>query len=250
MCPLRNRPHLVKELIHSVEQKHVPGKVIAVGHSLGGYLSFLASRQRPDLFHSVIMLDSPVMPPWRAHIFAAMKRVGLDDLVTPARASRKRRQEWANVAEAYRFFKSKPAFALWDDDCLRDYVVRVFLGARGSVEKAVVDSQAEAHPCVSITRAIKPISQSLHFWIAGARDTAVAMRWEAPSAVRPVRGAVHLPQHPPHITPARRGGERGAHGICRRDAVIGAPLTGGHGVYRARAGVRDCHDGRDASLPL
>lgn len=92
------RPYLVDELCDTVAERYGGEKVTALGHSLGGFLSFMvsvsvgemggrlgllgawltrsflmgirsscfqAAVKRPELFNAVVMLDSPIMGPQR-----------------------------------------------------------------------------------------------------------------------------------------------------------------------------------------
>ena len=117
------------ELIEQVERHGAP--VLGVGHSLGGYLTALAALKHPALFRAIILLDSPILGPWRGTVFGMVKRFGLADRVTPAGLTRDRRAVWASSEEAYAHFSSKRAFRDFDPDCLRDYVT---LGMRTSPE--------------------------------------------------------------------------------------------------------------------
>jgi pimeloyl-ACP methyl ester carboxylesterase len=109
----------VTELIEQVERRGEP--VLAVGHSLGGYLSALAALKRPALFRAIILLDSPILSPWRGTVFGVVKRFRFADRLTPAGLTRDRRAVWASSEEAYAHFRSKRAFRDFDPECLRDY---------------------------------------------------------------------------------------------------------------------------------
>ena len=113
-------PHLVAELLERVERHGRP--VLGVGHSLGGYLTALAALKRPALFRAIILLDSPILDRWQGTVFGMIKRFGLADRVTPAGATRGRRNEWATAEEAFAHFRNKKVFERFDPDCLRDYV--------------------------------------------------------------------------------------------------------------------------------
>ncbi|MGH8747433.1 MAG: alpha/beta fold hydrolase, partial [Burkholderiales bacterium] len=54
-------PHLVEQLIDTLEREYRGAPVLGVGHSLGGYLSFLAAVRRPELFRAIVLLDAPVI---------------------------------------------------------------------------------------------------------------------------------------------------------------------------------------------
>ncbi len=113
-------PALKQELIAFVEQG--PHPVVAVGHSLGGFLSFMAAVERPDLFSSLILLDAPVIGRYRARALQMGKRFGFIDRVTPARATRDRRRHWSSEAEAVAHFRTRKLFRHFDPDCLADYI--------------------------------------------------------------------------------------------------------------------------------
>jgi pimeloyl-ACP methyl ester carboxylesterase len=122
-------PHLVGELIEHVERHGEP--VLGVGHSLGGYLTALAALRHPGLFRAIILLDSPILGPWKGAALGVVKRFGLADRVTPAGITRDRRATWPSSSDAYAHFRNKRAFRDFDPDCLRDYVT---LGMRPCAE--------------------------------------------------------------------------------------------------------------------
>lgn len=128
-------PHLVAELVDFVSRR-AAGPVIGAGHSLGGYLSFLAAVQRPDLFASIVLLDSPMLGFWTGSAFAMIKRFGLADRVTPAGVTRERRREWASLQDAEKYFTTRKAFRSFDPDCIRDYLEAGTLHADGRVRLA------------------------------------------------------------------------------------------------------------------
>jgi pimeloyl-ACP methyl ester carboxylesterase len=111
---------LVDELVAQIECHDQPA--ILVGHSLGGLLSMMAARQRPDLARCVVMLDSPVVTGWRAMLWRLVKRSGAGGRFSPARSSERRRNVWPDAAAAYRHFVAKPIFAAWAPGVLSDYL--------------------------------------------------------------------------------------------------------------------------------
>ena len=123
-----NWPHLVDELAARVEAAAGNARRIwLVGHSLGGYLSLLAAHRLADSaiasrLAGVIMLDSPLIAGWRAHLVSIGRRTGLDNLVMPTRATLQRRKHWPDRAAVRAHFLAKPAFARWDARVLNDYV--------------------------------------------------------------------------------------------------------------------------------
>lgn len=110
-------PRLVEQLIDFIREP-----VFAVGHSLGGYLSYLAAVQRPDLFRAIVLLDAPIIGPFRGSVLGASKRLGVVDRVTPAGATRDRRSHWPDPEAAKAHFRSRRLFRHFADECLDDYV--------------------------------------------------------------------------------------------------------------------------------
>jgi pimeloyl-ACP methyl ester carboxylesterase len=113
-------PALVGELILRLERYGQPA--VLVGHSLGGLLSLMAGRERPDLVRCVVMLDSPVVAGWRAWMWRLLKLRGWGDRVSPARLSERRRNVWPDAEAAHRHFVAKPIFAAWASGVLDDYI--------------------------------------------------------------------------------------------------------------------------------
>jgi pimeloyl-ACP methyl ester carboxylesterase len=113
-------PALADELIHQLDAYGEP--VILVGHSLGGILSMMVARQRPELVRCVVMLDSPVVAGWRALLWRMLKGRAWADRFTPAKASARRRELWPDADAAFAHFASKPMFAAWAPGVLADYM--------------------------------------------------------------------------------------------------------------------------------
>jgi pimeloyl-ACP methyl ester carboxylesterase len=110
-------PHLVDQLIESIREP-----VYGVGHSLGGYLNYLAAVRRPELFRAIVLLDAPIIGAFRGGMLGATKRLGIVDRVTPAGATRDRRSTWSSREEAKAHFRSRALFRHFADECLDDYV--------------------------------------------------------------------------------------------------------------------------------
>lgn len=112
---------LARELIDDLTARYSE-PVILVGHSMGGMLSLMVAKARPDLARCVVMLDSPVVAGWRALLLRMAKRVGIDKNFSPAKFSEKRKHLWPDAETAYRHYAAKPLFAAWPPEVLRDYV--------------------------------------------------------------------------------------------------------------------------------
>lgn len=123
-----NWPHLVQQLAdftaEEVEKSGQPA--FLVGHSLGGFLSLMCAASHPVLgsqaVQGVVMIDSPILGGWRATALSVAKRAQLVGSVSPGAISRKRRHEWLGRDEVLAHFRSKKAFAKWDEQVLRDYI--------------------------------------------------------------------------------------------------------------------------------
>lgn len=112
---------LVEEVIQSVKtQSSQP--VIAVGHSLGGVLSFLAAVEQPDLFKAVILLDSPIIGRLKSNVLRLSKAMGMIDHLTPAFRSKGRQQHWQSREQVLSYLKSRKLFKTFADKCLEDYI--------------------------------------------------------------------------------------------------------------------------------
>jgi len=112
---------MVEEYIHELTTRYKE-PVILVGHSLGGMLSMLVAKKRPDLVRCVVMLDSPVVAGWRAWAWHLIKVTGSAHKVPPAKFSIRRRNVWPSAQAAYEHFASKDLFAAWAPGVLQDYI--------------------------------------------------------------------------------------------------------------------------------
>jgi pimeloyl-ACP methyl ester carboxylesterase len=115
--PTEGWPHLIEQYLQSIREP-----VYGVGHSLGGYLNYLAAVRRPDLFRGIVLLDAPIIGPFRGSLLGAVKRLGIVDRVTPAGATRDRRSSWSTREEARAHFSGRKLFANFAPECLDDYV--------------------------------------------------------------------------------------------------------------------------------
>lgn len=118
--PTEGWPHLIEQLISVLESREEP--VFGVGHSLGGYLSYLAAARRPELFRGIVLLDAPIIGPFRGGMLGATKRLGIVDRVTPAGATRDRRSSWQTREQARAHFRGRKLFENFTAECLDDYV--------------------------------------------------------------------------------------------------------------------------------
>ncbi len=116
-----NWPYLVDELIESIESQ-INEPIIAVGHSLGGILSFMAAVKRPELFRAVIGLDAFWPGKLKLKMLYLAKKFGWTKRTVSATQAKKRRDHWPSESELKAYFDAKPFFQRLDSDCFNDYI--------------------------------------------------------------------------------------------------------------------------------
>ena len=119
-----NWPHLVQQLADFAQAAadRAGQPMFLVGHSLGGFLSLMCAAKHPALARGVVLLDSPILGGWRASTLNIVKRTPLMKSVSPGLVSRKRRNSWTDREAVFAHFRSKKAFAKWDEQVLHDYI--------------------------------------------------------------------------------------------------------------------------------
>jgi pimeloyl-ACP methyl ester carboxylesterase len=119
-----NWPHLVEQLADFARPRaeRAGGPVFLVGHSLGGFLSLMCAARHPELARGVVLVDSPILGGWRANTLNMVKRTPLMKSISPGAISRRRRNSWEHREAVFEHFRSKKAFAKWDEQVLHDYI--------------------------------------------------------------------------------------------------------------------------------
>jgi pimeloyl-ACP methyl ester carboxylesterase len=98
-------------------------EVVVIGHSFGGILAILMAASAPGRFSNLMLLDPILFPRRMLMMFTLVKWLGLTERVHPmVRMTKKRRHQWATRDDALAYFKSRGAFARWDDLALTNYV--------------------------------------------------------------------------------------------------------------------------------
>ncbi|WP_108124437.1 alpha/beta fold hydrolase [Saccharospirillum mangrovi] len=116
-----NWTRLKHQLIASIETQ-CDRPVVGIGHSLGGGLTMMAAKERPDLFEAIVLLDVPVFSCLESYVVRLIKTFGLMDSVTPAGRSKRRRTQWPDAQAALDYFRTRGLFQRFDERCLQDYV--------------------------------------------------------------------------------------------------------------------------------
>ena len=135
----------VEELIHYVEEQQVDdNKVICLGHSFGGVISFIACCQRPDLFKGLIMLDPPVLSGAGALAARLLKKTKWIDKFSPAGRAKNRRTQWPLGSDIGAAFARRKLFSAFDHRCLADYITHGICERNNQLE-LIFDAQVEAN---------------------------------------------------------------------------------------------------------
>jgi pimeloyl-ACP methyl ester carboxylesterase len=123
--PVTNHwPKLVDQVIDSIERQAQGRPVIALGHSLGSLLSFMAAYRRPELMQMVIMLDPPLINGYYSLGLHLAKNFypPFVDQITPAGISEKRRDHWPSREDAAQRLRGRGFFAHFDQACFDAYI--------------------------------------------------------------------------------------------------------------------------------
>ncbi|MGK0409564.1 MAG: pimeloyl-ACP methyl ester carboxylesterase [Shewanella psychromarinicola] len=133
MYPIHsNWQHLVTELVEFIKKQD--DKVICVGHSFGGVISFIAACQHPELFRGLVMLDPPVITGAFSHLLSFIKRTPYIDKLSPAGKAKTRQQQWPEKTNLVDYFSQKTLFKNFDPRCLQDYAHSGFIHRNQRVE--------------------------------------------------------------------------------------------------------------------
>jgi pimeloyl-ACP methyl ester carboxylesterase len=114
----------VGDLISFVEELEL-GRVLGVGHSLGGSTMIGAAADRSDLFVALTLLD-PIL-------FPREFRSGAIAENPMATAARRRRELWTSIEEVFASYRGRGPFVKWTDEALRLYVQHGFAREDGRV---------------------------------------------------------------------------------------------------------------------
>jgi pimeloyl-ACP methyl ester carboxylesterase len=135
----------VEELIGFVEaQREGNAKVICIGHSFGGVISFIACCQRPDLFKGLVMLDPPALSGAGALAARLVKKTKWIDKFSPAGRAKNRRSQWPLGSDIGSLFSGRKLFKSFDSRCLTDYVKHGICERNDQLE-LTFDAQVEAN---------------------------------------------------------------------------------------------------------
>ena len=185
-----NWERLVDELIHHLQQLSEP--VWGVGHSRGGVLHHHAALRQSQLYHGVVMLDSPVLSPAECLMVRIAKQLKLMDRITPAGRTLGRREHFPDRHEAHRYFSGKTLFRHFDADCLDAYVEHALV-TEGNALRLRFDPAVE----ISIyrnaphTQPARPTQLTLPLALVRGRHSRVVLPRHARQVEKLQRGEYH-----------------------------------------------------------
>ncbi|MEO9971351.1 MAG: alpha/beta hydrolase [Hyphomonadaceae bacterium] len=105
-------------------EANAPQGVVLSGHSMGGCVALMVAGKRPDLVKGLVLADPVILRP-RIYLFNHLVPFSraLSGRHSLARGAKRRRSEFANVAEARESYKARGAFTSWREPFLDDYLL-------------------------------------------------------------------------------------------------------------------------------
>lgn len=128
---------MADDLVAGLRQHHLTD-VIAIGHSVGAVTSTLAAIAEPERFRALVLLDPSFLPPALLAVIRLLRATRQSHRFPLARASLRRRTKFANVEQAFEYWRVKPLFADWPAETIRLYAESMTRSSNngGSVELA------------------------------------------------------------------------------------------------------------------
>lgn len=133
--PLWHPPHepgeltdwsmLADDLLQALEQDRERDDnepVVAVGHSLGAFITLLAAARRPELFRALVLIEPAFLSGRNRFLLQLFRRLGPYRIPLVARTLQ-RRDRWQSVEEVYAYYRPKPVFSRIPDPVLWEYVL-------------------------------------------------------------------------------------------------------------------------------
>ncbi len=95
--------------------------VIGIGHSFGAVVTMRAALAAPDRFRALVLLDPTILPSFVTEGFKSARANGEVPRLPLVGGALRRRHRFADLEEAYTYWRDKPLFADWSDDAVRLY---------------------------------------------------------------------------------------------------------------------------------
>jgi pimeloyl-ACP methyl ester carboxylesterase len=148
--------------------------VVLAGHSMGGTVSLLASRLRPNRVKGLVMFD-PVIMPWAVSLMANLPWADhkVWKAAPIAQGAMRRKFVFEDRASVMAAYKGRGAFKTWPDEVLADYIAGGFKDrADGKVELA----------CAPVWEASNFTALANDPWTAAARASCSVQMFRAEHA--------------------------------------------------------------------
>jgi pimeloyl-ACP methyl ester carboxylesterase len=117
--------HQVDELFAYLDTQKLKEPVLAMGHSFGAVISYMAVAREPERFCGLVMCDPPLLTHFYGQIFELCKKTFLINKITPAHVTMQRKKQWQLSDDVVDYFAKKRFFAKFEKQAVQDYVSSV-----------------------------------------------------------------------------------------------------------------------------
>ena len=130
-------------------EANAPKGVVLSGHSMGGCVALMVAGKRPDLVKGLVLADPVILLPrvYRFNFLMPFSRI-LSGRISLARGAKRRRSEYASVAEARDSYKGRGAFASWREPFLDDYLLDGLLEDKDAAAKGLSKWHLACQPAI------------------------------------------------------------------------------------------------------
>ena len=130
-------------------EANAPKGVVLSGHSMGGCVALMVAGKRPDLVKGLVLADPVILLPrvYRFNFLMPFRRL-LSGRISRARGAKRRRSEYASVAEARDSYKGRGAFASWREPFLDDYLLDGLLEDKDAAAKGLSKWHLACRPAI------------------------------------------------------------------------------------------------------
>jgi pimeloyl-ACP methyl ester carboxylesterase len=100
--------------------------VVLAGHSIGGMCSLVAARRHAERVRGVFAIDPVLLDPLQGSVMRTLQVLGKNDGFSLAAGAKRRRAEFADIAQAFESYRGKRSFSAWPDLWLQHYTHEAF----------------------------------------------------------------------------------------------------------------------------
>lgn len=113
-----------RDLAHLIAQCDRP--VYLAGHSIGGLCSLAVAARKPEWVKGVMAIDPVMLDPLQGLPVRVLQWLNRSDRHPLAAGAKRRRPEFASLADAFKTYRQRKSFADWSDEWLTAYVESAF----------------------------------------------------------------------------------------------------------------------------